>query len=105
MEMRHLMKIPKYCELWVKSYGNELLKLAQRIPDRVEVNNTIMFINIEDIQDKYSSLLLGEYGKFFVQEVTGTFLYYDLAFNCTILPALVSIATQQANYTENTMKK
>ena len=40
-----------------------------------------------------------------IQEVTGTFLYYARAIDATMLPALGSIATQQASPTENTMKK
>ena len=43
--------------------------------------------------------------KKFIQEVTGTFLYYARAIDATILPALGSIATQQASTTDNTMKK
>ena len=49
MEMRHLMKSPKYRKILVKSYGNELGRLAQGMPGRVEGNNTIIFINIEQI--------------------------------------------------------
>ena len=41
----------------------------------------------------------------FIQEVTGTFLYYSRAVDATMLPALGSIATQQTSPTENTMKK
>ena len=43
--------------------------------------------------------------KSFVQEVTGTFLYYTGAVDATMLTALGSIETQQANPTKNTMKK
>ena len=43
--------------------------------------------------------------KKFVQEVTGTFLYYARAVDLTMLTALGSIATQQANPTEHTMQK
>ena len=52
--------------------------------------------------DNNSPLLLLA-GKNFIQEVTGTFLYYARAINTTILPALGSITTQQAAPTENTM--
>ena len=34
--MRHLLKNPKYRELWGESYGNELGRLAQEIPGRIE---------------------------------------------------------------------
>ena len=43
--------------------------------------------------------------KIFSQEVNGTFLHCARAVNATILTALGSIATQQANLTENTIKK
>jgi hypothetical protein len=39
-----------------------------------------------------------------VQEVLGTFLYYARAVDNTMLAAIGSIATQQANATEATMK-
>ena len=43
--------------------------------------------------------------KKFIQEVTGTFLYYARAIDATMLPALGSIDTQQSSPTENTLKK
>ena len=43
--------------------------------------------------------------KKFIQEVTGTFLYYARAIEATMIPALGSIATQHVSPTENTMKK
>ena len=52
-----------------------------------------------------SSPPLSPEDKKFVQEVVGTFLYYACALNVTMLPALGSLATQQASTTENTMKK
>ena len=55
--------------------------------------------------DEDTSPLLDHKGKKYVQEVVGTFLYYARALDPTMLPALGSIATQQANPTENTMKK
>ena len=51
------------------------------------------------------SPLLTPADKKFVQEVTGTFLYYARAVDATMLTSIISIATQQANPTENTMKK
>jgi hypothetical protein len=42
--------------------------------------------------------------KKFIQEVIGI-LYYARCVNSTMLAALGSIATQEANPTENTMKK
>ena len=43
--------------------------------------------------------------KKYVQEVTGVFLYYARAVDSTMLVALSSIAAEQGNPTENTMKK
>jgi hypothetical protein len=41
----------------------------------------------------------------FVQEVIGVFLYYARAFDCTMLTALSSLATQQAKPTQNTLQR
>ena len=52
-----------------------------------------------------TSPLLSKEDKKYVQEVVGTFLYYARAVDCTMLPALSTIATQQANPTERTLAK
>ena len=52
----------------------------------------------------YSPLLSPSQNKF-VQEVTGTFLYYARAIDATMLPSLGSVATQQAAPNESTMQK
>ena len=46
--------------------------------------------------DAYSSPLLSPSQNKFFQEVTGTFLYYALSIDVTMLPALVTIVTQQS---------
>jgi hypothetical protein len=43
--------------------------------------------------------------KTYVQEVIGTFLYYARCVDASMLPALGTLATQQARPTKNTMKK
>jgi hypothetical protein len=43
--------------------------------------------------------------KTYVQEVIGTFLYYARCVDASMLPALGTLATQQASPTKNTMKK
>mgnify|MGYP006206904129 CR=1 FL=1 len=48
---------------------------------------------------------LNKAGTKFVQEVIGTFLYYARCVDSTMLAALGSLATQQANPTTNTMSK
>jgi hypothetical protein len=57
------------------------------------------------MEDTDTSALLPKEDKKFIQEVIGTFLYYVRCINSTMLAVLGSIATQQANPTENTMKK
>ena len=51
------------------------------------------------------SPLLDEKRKKVVQQVIGTCLYYARAVDCTILPAMSNIASQQANATEDTERK
>eukprot|EP00804_Cyclotella_cryptica_P027184 CCRYP_017173-RA/>CCRYP_017173-RA protein AED:0.37 eAED:0.37 QI:0/0/0/1/1/1/2/0/314 len=51
------------------------------------------------------SALLSNTDKTSVLEVIGVFLYYARAVDCTMLPALGSLATQQLAPTQNTMSK
>ena len=49
MEYRHLIGNPRYRVLWRKSYGNEIGRLTQGMPDRAKVTDTIFFIDKDDI--------------------------------------------------------
>ena len=49
MEYRHLMKSPKYRQLYGKSYTKELGRLAQGMPGQIEDTNNIFFIDKADI--------------------------------------------------------
>jgi hypothetical protein len=60
---------------------------------------------VQYTEDTDTSALLPKEDKKFIQEVISTFLYYAQCVNSTMLVVLGSIATQQANPTENTMKK
>jgi len=51
-----------------------------------------------------SSPPLDKQGKKYVREVIGTLLYYARCVDNTMLPALGSLTTQQANLTQNTKK-
>jgi hypothetical protein len=51
-----------------------------------------------------NSPALDKAGKKFIQEVRGVFLYLARAVDGGLLPALSSLASQQANQTEKTMK-
>ena len=55
------------------------------------------------MQEDTSPLLSGENTKY-IQQVVGTFLYYARALDCTMLPAVNTISTQQAMLTQLTMK-
>ena len=56
-------------------------------------------------ETQHNSPLLNKTDKIFVQEVIGVFLYYARAVDCTMLPALGSLATQQVAPTQNTLTK
>jgi len=45
LEYRHLIKRPEYRDIWSKSYGNEIDRLAQGMQGRVEGTNTMFFID------------------------------------------------------------
>jgi hypothetical protein len=49
--------------------------------------------------------LLNKDNKVYIQEVVGTFIYYARCMDSSMLPALGTLATQQAMPTKNTMKK
>ena len=55
----------------------------------------------QDTEDVDTSPLLDKKGKKYIQEVIGTFLYYTRCVDSIVLPALGSLATQQANPTQN----
>ena len=48
MEYRHLIGNPKYRDIWIYGYGNELGRLAQGLKVRVEGTNTVFSIVKED---------------------------------------------------------
>ena len=46
---QHLIRNPKYQKVWQCAYGNEIGRVAQGIPGRVQGTNTLFFINKEDL--------------------------------------------------------
>ena len=60
---------------------------------------------VQYAKDADTSPKLGPTDKLFIQQVTGTFLYYARAVDATMLVALSAIASEQASPTEETMKK
>ena len=49
LEYRHLITRPKYREVWGKSFGDEVGRLAQGTPGRVEGTNTLFFIHKHEV--------------------------------------------------------
>ena len=49
LEYKHLIADPKTRAVWQRAFGNELGRLAQGMPGRVEGTNTIFFIRKSDI--------------------------------------------------------
>ena len=62
-------------------------------------------VKIQYAADEDTSPTLGKEDKKFIQQVTGTLLYYARAVDPTILTALSAIASQQAAPTKATMEK
>ena len=52
MDYCHIMKNPKYCQLYATYYSKELGRLAQGMPGNAEGTNTIYFIDKTDIPDE-----------------------------------------------------
>ena len=52
MEYHHIMKHPKYFQLYATSYRKELGRLAKGIPGKVEGTNTSYFIDKANIPDE-----------------------------------------------------
>ena len=63
MEYLHLMKNPKYRQLYGKSYAKELGYLAQGMPGKVEDTNNIFFINKSDIPINFWKDITYAYGR------------------------------------------
>jgi hypothetical protein len=60
LEYRHLIKRPKYKAIWHNSFGNEIGRLAQGMPGRVQGTNTIFFIDKKDVpQDRWKDVTYG----------------------------------------------
>ena len=60
MDYRHLLISPRYREVWGKFFGNEIFRLAQGMPGRVDGTNTLFFIDEEKIpQDRRKDVTYG----------------------------------------------
>ena len=63
LEYRHPMQNPDTTEEWGYSFGNEICRLAQGMPDRVDGTDTTNFIALEQIpKDRRKDVTYGMQG-------------------------------------------
>jgi hypothetical protein len=97
------VSIPGYLKDALKRFKHEPPKKPQHQPyphNPIKYGTKTQFAEPED-----SSPFLNKDDKRFIQEVTGTFLFYARAVDPTMLVALSSLAAEQCNPTERTMEK
>ena len=97
------LSMPKYIEKALKRFQVETPKRCQNSPHQHTVpayGAKTQFAIESDTSDEVTAA-----EKKFIQQVTGTLLYYARAVDPTILVALSAIAAQQAKPTERTMAK
>ena len=57
LEYRHLITRPKYKQAWGTSFGNEIGRLAQGMPGRVEGTDTMFFVEKNKVpQDRWKDM-------------------------------------------------
>ena len=96
------LSMPGYVERALARFGHLIPKIPQHQPHKHTVPTygaTIQYAKDRDV----TNLLLKE-DKKYIQQVLGTFLYYGRAVDSTMLTALSSIASTQAEPTEETME-
>ena len=60
VEYCHLRISPRYRDVWGKSFGNEIIRLAQGMPGRVDGTDTLFFIDEEKIpRDRRNDVTYG----------------------------------------------
>ena len=94
--------MPGYCSEALQRFRHQCTK-KQDQPHQHSVPK--YGANIQYAKKPDDSPLLNEQDKLFIQQVTGTFLYYARAVDSTMLVALSAIAAQQSSPTEETMRK
>ena len=96
------LSMPGYCNEGLTRFCHELRKIMDQ-PHEHAV--PVYEANVQYAKDINNSATLGEKDTKFIQQVTGTFLYYARAVDATMLVALSAIAFDQAASTENSMEK
>ena len=96
------LSMPGYVERALARFGHLIPKIPQHQPHKHTVPTygaTIQYAKDRDVTN-----LLSKEDKKYIQQVLGTFLYYGRAVDSTMLTALSSIASTQAEPTEETME-
>ena len=86
------LSVPGYCSKVVQRFRHKGVKLQDQ-PHQHSIPTYGVVIQYAKLTDK--SPILNEEDKIFIQQITGTFLYYSRALDSTMLVALSSIASQQ----------
>jgi hypothetical protein len=94
--------MPGYCSEALVRFRHEMRKIMDQ-PHEHAV--PVYGAKIQYAKGPDTTAKLGPEDKLFIQQVTGTFLYYARAVDSTMLVALSAIASDQASPTKNTMRK
>ena len=97
------LSMPGYCIEALTRFRHDGSRKAMDQPHKHVVpayGTKVQYAKEEDTLPK-----MGPTDKLFIQQVTGTFLYYARAVDATMLVALSAITSEQATPTEETMKK
>ena len=96
------LSMPGYVERALARFGHLIPKKLQHQPHKHTVPT--YGATIQYAKDDDATNLLSKEEKKYIQQVLGTFLYYGRAVDSTMLTALSSIASTQAEPTEETME-
>ena len=95
------LSMPGYVERALARFGHLIPKILQHQPHKHTVPT--YGATIQYAKDNDATNLLSKEEKKYIQQVLGTFLYYGRAVDSTMLTALSSIASNQAEPTKETM--
>jgi hypothetical protein len=95
------LSMPGYVERALALFGHLIPKILQHQPHKHTVPT--YGATIQYAKDDDATNLLSKEEKKYIQQVLSTFLYYGRAVDSTMLMALSSIASNQAEPTEETM--
>jgi len=96
------LSMPGYCAEGLVRFGHKMRKIM----DQPHKHNPIKYgAKQQYAESKDTSAPVGAASKLFIQQVTGTFMFYARAVDNTMLVALSAIASRQGNPTQDTMER